>query len=218
VIIAVPVDPPVTTPDEDTEAIVAVLPDHVPPVVVEFSVDVLPEQMVVVPVIASGEGLTVITAVLTHPVVVYEIVLVPVVMPVIIVVADTFDPVVAIDVLELLQVPPIVAEARVVVLPTHNVVVPVITAGKTPTLTIVVIRHPVVNVYEMTEVPAAIPVTKPLAEPMVTFDVALLDHVPPEVVLDSVAVLPAHTEVDPEIVAGIGFTVTDLVFEQPPIV
>jgi len=55
------------------------------------------------------------------------------------------EPIVAIVVLLLLQVPPTVASASVVVKPGHTVVVPVIAAGNAFTVNVVVALHPEVS-------------------------------------------------------------------------
>ena len=57
------------------------------------------------------------------------------------------------------------------------------------------------------------PVTVPPATPAT--DVAELDHVPPAVALLRTVVLPEHTNADPVIAAGGGFTVTVAVLKQP---
>jgi hypothetical protein len=55
----------------------------------------------------------------------------------------------------------------------------------------------------------------PVDEPIVATAGAVLDHVPPEGVVASVADAPTHTGVEPVIVAGCGFTVIVVVVEQP---
>jgi hypothetical protein len=64
------------------------------------------------------------------------------------------------------------------------------------------------------EVPAVIPVTTPVEEPMVAFALLLL-QVPPVVVLLRVMVRPAHTSVGPVMVASKGLTVTVVIAMQP---
>jgi hypothetical protein len=66
--VAVPADTPVTTPRLVTVATAVLLLAHVPPVVASERVVVLPVQIVVVPVIALGVGLTVKKVVALHPV------------------------------------------------------------------------------------------------------------------------------------------------------
>ena len=60
----------------------------------------------------------------------------------------------------------------------------------------------------MVDVPPAIPVTVPVAEPMVAAAVLLLLHVPEAVASLRVNVRPAHTGVLFVIAAGSGSTVT----------
>lgn len=62
-------------------------------------------------------------------------------------------------------------------------------------------------------VPAVPPVTVPPAT--LATVVALLDHVPPDVALLRTVVLPEHTNAEPVIAAGGGFTVTVAVLKQP---
>lgn len=67
----------------------------------------------------------------------------------------------------------------------------------------------------ITAVPADIPETIPEREPTSAIAILLLDQAPaPEAV--SAAVLPAHTDEDPEITEGEGLTVTVTVVKQPP--
>ena len=106
------------------------------------------------------------------------------------------------------------ASANVVVKPTHTFVVPVITAGKGLTVTVVVTKHPVGKVYDITEVPPDTPVTTPTALIVATAGVALL-HVPPAVASARVVVEAWHTVVVPVITAGNGLTVTVVVTKQP---
>ena len=92
--------------------------------------------------------------------------------------------------------------------PTHTFIVPVITAGKGLTVTVVVTKHPVGKVYDITEVPPDTPVTTPVpATTVATAGVALL-HVPPAVASASVVVEAWHTVVVPVMTAGNGLTVT----------
>ena len=73
----------------------------------------------------------------------------------------------------------------------------------------------------MTDVPAAIPVIKPVAASIVALAGVALDHVPPAVVLVHVVVNPIHNGVVPVMVWATGaFTVTVfvVVLTQPPTV
>ena len=114
----------------------------------------------------------------------------------------------------LLQVPPAVASANVVVEAWHTVVVPVIIAGNGLTVTVVVTKHPVANVYDITDVPDVTPVTTPPALIVATAGVALL-QVPPAVTSANAVVEPAHTVTVPVIAAGKGLTVTVAVTKHP---
>ena len=67
----------------------------------------------------------------------------------------------------------------------------------------------------MVAVPEVMPVTTPVEDPMVATPVALLLHVPPEVVLVNVVVKPTHTLVVPAIAAGFGLTVKLVTAIQP---
>jgi hypothetical protein len=88
---------------------------------------------------AAGNGFTVTTAVLIHPVGnVYVIVAVPATTPV-----TVPDDIVATAVLPLLQAPPAVALVRDVVVPGHKAIVPVIAAGSGLTVAVTVAIQPV---------------------------------------------------------------------------
>lgn len=163
--------------------------------------------MLLKPVIPDGNGLTVIVVVLMQPVAVslYVITDVPPDTPVNTPVAE---PIVATPVVPLIQVPPEVASLSVIVDPSHTAVLPVIVAGNGLTVTVVLVLQPVGNVYVITDVPVATPVTTPEEEPTVAIPVLPLVHVPPDEVLLNVVVDPTHTFVVPVMVAGNGFTVT----------
>jgi hypothetical protein len=66
-------------------------------------------------------------------------------------------------------------------------------------------------VYEIREVPAEIPVNRPVVDPTVAIPILLLLHVQPVVASVNVSELPAQAMERPEIAAGVGFTVTDFV-------
>jgi hypothetical protein len=66
----------------------------------------------------------------------------------------------------------------------------------------------------MTEVPASIPLTNPLDEPIVATAVVPLTHVPPEGMPVKVPDVPIHIDSDP-VIMGVGFTVTTAVVVQP---
>lgn len=64
----------------------------------------------------------------------------------------------------------------------------------------------------MVDVPAEMPVTSPVVEPTVATDVLLLVHdTPPDVLLDSVVVLPSHSDAVPVMAAGSGSTLMGFV-------
>jgi hypothetical protein len=106
---------------------------QVPPLTAWLSEVVVPGQADKVPVMADGVAATVTTAVATQPTPIeYVMVAVPMDMPVTIPVED---PMVATPGALLLQLPPAVASARVVVEPTQVFSVPVIGAGVATTVT-----------------------------------------------------------------------------------
>jgi hypothetical protein len=67
----------------------------------------------------------------------------------------------------------------------------------------------------MFDVPAAIPNTSPVVDPIVAFDGSLLCHVPPVVVLLSVVVAFTHIAAVPVIAAGAGLIVTLIAASGP---
>ena len=123
-------------------------------------------------------------------------------------------PTVATAVLLLVQTPT-PALNKVVVLPTHTDVIPVIGAGKGLTNSVVVAMQLVLKVYVIIAVPALTPDATPLKEPIVATAMLLLLHVPPIVASLSVVVLPTQTAVTPVIAAGSGLTVIIVVVRQP---
>ena len=166
---------------------------------------------------ADGVGLTVMLAVLAHPVPsVYVIVARPTVTPLTVPVAAT----VAIEVLPLLHVPPAIMSPNEVVAPAHTFADPVITAGSGFVVTIVVAEQLFDVLYVITaRPPVAPPVTIPDAEPTDATDKELLLHVPLGVTSDSVVVAPEQALVTPVIPAGDAFTVIAADLKQPePIV
>jgi hypothetical protein len=123
-------------------------------------------------------------------------------------------------VLLLLHVPPVTLLVNVMEDPTHvedgppiggSVVLPVTTK-------VIVLKQPLANVYVIVHVPAATPVTTPVAGFTVAIEVLLLVHVPPAGVLDKVLMPPIVAVVVPEIVVGDAVTVTSLVAMHPPAV
>src|ERR1043165_8763955 len=151
---------------------------HVPPIVALLSVRVPPTHTLKVPVIAAGNGDTVTTAVVKHPVagIVYVMVVVPTAPPVANPVPERM---VATPVVLLIHTPPEVVLLRVATVPGHSVIVPVMAAGSGFPVAVLVVEHPVTVVYESTAVPAATPVTFPDALATVAIAVFALLHVPP---------------------------------------
>jgi len=110
------------------------------------------------------------------------------------------DPMVAMPVRLLIHVPPDVGSFNVVVLPTHNVVVPPIAAGTGFTVIVFVAWQPVeVMMSVIVAVPAATPVTTPEDASIVATEVLLLLQEAPDIVDVSVIVEPAHTTDGPVI-------------------
>ena len=210
-----PADAPATTPvvpPTDAIALLALL--HVPPLTVLLSVIVVPTHTLIEPVLlvlAGNAALTVTTAVLEQPdAFVYDIVALPDAYPL------TTPPVLTGAMLAslLLHVRPAGLEPSVVLLPTHNVRLPVIAVGDASTVIDRVRRQPVGSVYVTVAAPAATPVTIPV-EPIVATVDGVIVHIPPALVSERVAVAPTHTVVPPVIVPGSGLTVTSFVLKQP---
>jgi hypothetical protein len=134
---------PVPAPTVATAVLLLV---HVPPVGVDASVDVLPKQIPVVPVMAVGIAFTVTTAVLKQPVVanVWVMVAVPAPTPLAVVVAAVPETVTT-PVLLLVHAP-VPVEVSVVLLPSHIVVVPVMFAGTASTVATVSTKQPPASV------------------------------------------------------------------------
>ena len=115
----------------------------------------------------------------------------------------------------LLQVPPVVASAKVVVELTHTLSIPVIAKGNGSTVISWVTKHPVFNVYVINAVPRLIPCTTPVEEPTVATNVLLLLQLPPFVPSLRVFDVPRQTLKLPLINNGKGFTVTTTVTLHP---
>lgn len=109
---------------------------------------------------------------------------------------------VATAVLPLLHVPP-PASVSETVNPGHVIMVPVMAPGAGFTVTVVTVKHPVDNVYVITDVPAETPKTMPLPVPTVATPVLLLAQVPPPASV-SAAVAPVQTFAVPVIAPGNG--------------
>jgi hypothetical protein len=141
----------------------------------------------------------------------YVIVAVPALTPV-----TTPDavPTIATPVLLLLHVPPVEASARVVVLPTHVVSVPV-TGSIAFTVTTTLVLQPPAIEYVIPAVPPDTPATRPEAEPTVATPVLLLLHVPPLIPSARAKPLPAHIGALPVMAGKPDSTVTVVVTKQP---
>ena len=119
---------PVTTLVEPMVAIAVLLLLHVPPAVPSARVVVRPGHVAIVPVMAAGNAFMVNVFVTLQPKG-YKYVITGFVLPVTPVTIPVDEPIVALIVEELLQVPPADALLNVVVDPTHTTAVPVIAAG-----------------------------------------------------------------------------------------
>ena len=125
------------------------------------------------------------------------------------------EPTVAIKKSVVLQLPPPVPSCSNTVEDWQTGVFVVIAPGVRFTVTICVDWQPPGILYEIIEVPAATPVTRPSSEPTVAFAVLLLIQVPPVVASVRFVCSPAHTTAVPVIMPGAGLTVTSFVAEHP---
>lgn len=114
----------------------------------------------------------------------------------------------------LLHVPPEVTSLSIVVKPEQTLVMPVIARGSGFTVMFFIEMQPVGKVYVMVTGPAATPVSTPVLL-IVASEVLLLLQVPPAVASVNCVVAATHTPAAPEIAAGKGFTITDVVAMQP---
>jgi hypothetical protein len=112
----------------------------------------------------------------------------------------------AINVAELLHIPPVVADARVSRRPTHKLRSPVIGAGAGSTVIENVTKQLVVAVNVIVAVPAETPVTVPDTLTDATDGLLLLQLPLPEA--NKVVVCPTQTKGKPVILPGNGTTVT----------
>jgi hypothetical protein len=215
VIVVVPLEIPVSTP-----VVTSIVPTagvvlaHVPPGVVVVSVVVPFTHTCKEPPILAGNAYTVTVALDVHVVGrVYTIVAVPV--PLTPVTTPVPAPTVATLALVLVQPPPGVVLASVVVCPTHVVSVPVTGAGLAFTVTVVVRTQPVPSVYVIVAVPGTMPITTPVVGPTVAISGALVVQVPPRGRQLSVVVNPSHTFGLPVMIPGNAYTVTVCALRQP---
>jgi hypothetical protein len=123
---------------------------------------------------------------------------------------------VAIDDEPELQVPPGVPSNNAVVAFSQTTAAPVMGYGTGYTVTVVTALHPVGMTYVIMEVPVLTPVTIPVDEPIVAITVFPLTHVPPGMLLLSVAVIPTQVSGVPLIEGGEGFTDTVVVVKHSP--
>jgi hypothetical protein len=122
-------------------------------------------------------------------------------------------PTVAISVLLLLHVPPVGVELNNVESPKQMFAEPVIAVGNGSTVTIVVIKQPVGNVYVTFTVPGVAPKSSPVVGTTAAVPVpGVTLHSPPDGVLLSVMLEPEQTAPLPATIAeGNGLTVTTAV-------
>ena len=111
--------------------------------------------------------------------------------------------------------PPPVPSVSIVVNPAHTFNVPDMDAGKELTVTAVVVTHPVVNAYVTVVVPAVMPFTIPVPDPIEATAVLLLLHSPNGVASVRFVVEDTHTLVVPDIPDGNGLTVYKAVAIHP---
>lgn len=94
---------------------------------------------------------------------------------------------------------------------------PDIDEGSRLTVTDFTEEQPVaVSVYDILVTPRATPVTTPVADPTVASDGMLLLQVPPAVALVIGVVAPVQAFEEPTIAAGGGFTVIEVIADEPP--
>lgn len=202
---------PLTTPDpEPTVATEVLLLLQVPPPASLSEVDE-PIHTLFTPEMAAGNGLTVTTFRVVHPVPsVYVMVEVPKATPV---TRPEPETTVATEDVLLVHVPP-PASLREVVKPAQTAGVPEIPDGNGLTVSTVVIKQPVPKVYVIVDVPDNNPATVPDDDPTVATEVELLLQEPPPASLN-VVFEPTHNDPDPEMDAGNGLTVVVTKVMQP---
>ena len=125
------------------------------------------------------------------------------------------EPIVAIELSPLVQVPP-PASLKVICDPEHTLCGPEMVPGNGLTVKLVVVKQPVGKVYEIRVVGRTIetPVTQPV-ELTVATPVLLLAQVPPAVASDRQFVRPLQTLGVPRMLVGNGLTVIIVVILQP---
>ena len=211
--VLVPTATPVTIPVPPTVATAVLLLVHVPPPVASVSAAVPPRQMLTAPVGMIGDAAFTVTIVVAlQPVEAMQVIVaVPVATPV---TMPDVAPIVATDVLLLLQLPVPNVLLSVVVPPAHTVLVPEM-VGSGVTVTIAVTKQPPIE-YVIIAVPAVFPVTEPPEDTVALSE--LLVHVPPPTVSAKPVVDPTHTLSNPVIADGFGLTVNVIVVLLVPTV
>jgi len=192
-------DPTIATPGSEL--------DQVPPVNKSDRSVPDPAQAVKMPLIAEGIASTVTTAVVLQPLInVYLTVAVPNPLPKYMPEAVSMR---AIEVSELIHVPPAGVSVSDVYNPLQTLRWPPMAPGATSTVTVAIALHPVAKiVYVIVAVPEACPVTMPVPRPTVATKTSELPHVPPMVVSVIDVVKPGHICMIPKIADGSGLTVT----------
>ena len=107
----------------------------------------------------------------------------------------------------LLQVPPVDVLLKVMVLPTHTEVDPVVAAGAIFMVTVAYTSGPQPLLYVIGAVPCAIPVQLPVAGLIVAMVVAPLLHVPPVEVSPKTEDAPTHINAGTVMATGAALTV-----------
>jgi hypothetical protein len=110
--------------------------------------------------------------------------------------------------------PPVPASLKTVLCPSHTWFIPVIAGGAGFTVTVTLLKQPVVSEYVITAVPDEAPVTTPPDGPTVATIGLPLVHEPPDTESARVIAAPAQTTIGPEMPEGNGFTVSGLVAMQ----
>ena len=191
---------PVKTPPVVTVPMAASALIHAPPLDVSVSVIGWPTQALDGTMIGAGAAMTPNGKVTAQPPNEYPITTLPVALPLTTPVAD---PIGAIALLLLLQVPPDVASLSTALPPTQILDGPLTGAGLTLTVTGAVVVQPNTDVYVMMVLPVARPVKWPAAS-IVPVAGTLLLHVPGVVASARVMPDPWHTCDGPDMTAGNG--------------
>lgn len=205
---AIPLTTPVPGTTDATEGLLLV---QIPPMVGSVSVILSPTHTCVGPLIGPGAAITVTVVVAAQPPAVYDISVVPLLMPV---TRPEVETTVATVGVILLQAPPPTPSLSVRVEPTQILPAPVIAVGTGFTVITTVTLQPVPIVYLIVSVPGRMPVNVPAGAIVATAGVVCV-HVPPGVASVNVALKPTHTCAVPLMADGKGLTVIALVVWQP---